>query len=86
MVAEPDRGFFHDSAPEALLHDIYANVIYETSNNTVYGVPYSDRFGKGPLVNTVYYDGKNVNYWVVGVGAPIGPTDLTGIQLLLLGD
>lgn len=51
----------------------YANVIWVTSNNTVYGVPYSDRFGSGPLVNTVLApDGQtSVGYWLVGVAAPV---------------
>ncbi|WP_029458676.1 hypothetical protein [Solidesulfovibrio alcoholivorans] len=50
----------------------YASVIWTTSNNTVYGVPYSDRFGSGPLVNTVLTPDMqtSVGYWVVGVGAP----------------
>lgn len=53
-------------------YNSYANVIWNTSNNTVYGVPYSDRFGSGPLVNTVLTPDMqtSVGYWVVGVGAP----------------
>lgn len=65
----------------------YADVIWLTSNNTVYGVPFSDRFGTGPLVNTVQTaNGTSVGYWVVGVGAPLGLTLTEGPDLLLLLD
>ncbi|WP_428560341.1 MAG: hypothetical protein ACP59X_16350 [Solidesulfovibrio sp. DCME] len=69
----------------------YANVIWTTSNNTVYGVPYSDRFGSGPLVNTVLApDGTtNVGYWVIGVGAPVTAPSFVlpaATELLLLNN
>ena len=66
-------------------YNIYAKVVFNDSHNTVYGVPYSDRFGKSPLVYTVQYNGTNVNYWVVGIGAPLpATTALSGMQMLLL--
>lgn len=78
---------FSEIQPQNPYYNIYANVVFDTSNNTVYGVPYSDRFGSGPLVNTVKYNGANVNYWVLGVGAPLSATKaLPGILLLLLGN
>ena len=43
-------------------YNLYANEIFKTSNNTVYGVPYSDRFGKGPAVNSVSYTTGGVSY------------------------
>ncbi len=67
-------------------YNTYADVIYKTSNNTVYGVPYSDRFGQGPLVNTVLYNSSSVGYWIVSVGAPLGapPKAWPGIMKMLL--
>jgi len=76
---------FSEIQPQNPYYNIYAQVVFDTSNNTVYGVPYSDRFGSGPLVNTVKYNGANVNYWVLGVGAPLSATKaLPGILMLLL--
>jgi hypothetical protein len=66
-------------------YNVYANVIFNESGNTVYGVPFSDRFGSGPLVNSVKYNGTNVNYWVIGVGAPL-PAAASPGMLLLLGN
>ena len=78
---------FSKIQPQNPYYNIYANVVFDTSNNTVYGVPYSDRFGSGPLVNTVKYNGVDVNYWVLGAGAPLSlPNALPGILLLLLGN
>ncbi len=66
-------------------YNVYAKVIFTISNNTVYGVPYSDRFGTGPLVNSVSYGGKNVATWVIGIGAPLPATrPLSGMLLDLL--
>ncbi len=66
----------------------YANVIWTASNNTVYGVPYSDRFGSGPLVDSVPAQGGTpIGYWVIGVGAPVGMRAPTGpLDLLLLDE
>ncbi len=62
---------FSQIQPDNEYYNTYADVIFQKSGNTVYGVPYSDRFGSGPLVNTVKYNGSDVNYWIVGVGAPL---------------
>lgn len=71
--------------PSNPYYNIYAAVIFDKSSNSVYGVPYSDRFGSGPLVNTVQYNGASVNYWVLGIGAPLPATKaLPGMLLLLL--
>ena len=67
-------------------YNVYANVIFNKSNNTVYGVPYSDRFNNGsnnPLVNSVSYGGKNVATWAIGIGAPL-PHTVGGPGALLL--
>jgi hypothetical protein len=69
-------------------YDTYSNVVFNDSQNTVYGVPYSDRFqntSKSPAVYTVKYNGTSVASWVVGIGAPLPATPaLSGMQLLLL--
>jgi hypothetical protein len=67
-------------------YNVYAGIIFNASGNTVYGVPYSDRFGSGPLVNTVNYNNTSVGYWVVGVGAPLGAATapMGALTLLLL--
>lgn len=80
---------FAQIQPSNPYYNVYANVIFNTSNNTVYGVPYSDRFGKGPVVNAVSYTANGisypVNYWVIGIGAPLpGTRALPGLLLLLM--
>lgn len=52
-----------------------ARVIYQYTGNTVYGMPYSDRFVHAPaLVNSVQFnlDGTDhwVDAWVVDIGIP----------------
>jgi hypothetical protein len=61
----------------------YADVISRTSGNMVYGMPYSDRFGL-VLINTVSYGGKSVNYWNLGIGAPVLPNLIQPGTILLL--
>lgn len=63
---------FSTIQPDNAYYNLYADVIFEVSSNTVYGVPYSDRFGTGPLVNTVNYNGTPINYWTIDIGAPLG--------------
>ena len=76
--------------PNNAYYSVYSNVIFNATNNTVYGVPYSDRFGTGPVVNSVSYttDGGisyPVNYWMIGIGAPLPVNQsLSGILLPLL--
>jgi hypothetical protein len=74
-------------------YDAYSGVVFNDSQNTVYGVPYSDRFqhaSNSPAVYTVQYtDAQHVTHdvasWVIGFGAPLGTKALTGmLQLLLL--
>lgn len=50
----------------------WGNVIYNSSSNQVYSIPYSDRMGTGPLINSVQFGGTNVDSWVVDLGAPVG--------------
>jgi len=75
---------FSTLQPDNEYYNIYAEVIFDKSGNTVYGVPYSDRFGQGPLVNTVEYEGTPVNYWVVDIGAPLAAGQATMAPALLL--
>lgn len=69
---------FSTIQPDNAYYNLFANVIFNASNNTVYGVPYSDRFGTGPLVNTVNYNGTPINYWTIDIGSPLAlkPTPL----------
>ncbi|MDA1262138.1 MAG: carboxypeptidase regulatory-like domain-containing protein [Planctomycetota bacterium] len=54
-------------------YNVWAEVILEASSNEVYSVPYSDRFGSGPLVNSVQYgqEALSVDRWVITLDAPI---------------
>jgi hypothetical protein len=49
----------------------YANVLYKASSNETYSIPYSDRLGTGPLINSVKYNGTDVVTWVVTVEPPV---------------
>ncbi|MEA4856003.1 MAG: hypothetical protein AAGU21_05135 [Solidesulfovibrio sp.] len=66
---------FRTIQPLHQYYNIYGDVIFSMSGNTVYGIPYSDRFSngtaQGPLVETVWYNGGSVGYWVVSIGAPL---------------
>jgi hypothetical protein len=52
---------FSDVQTNADFFNQYANVIYTSSSNGVYGMPYSDRFVNAPLFNTVQYNSQNVD-------------------------
>lgn len=63
---------FADVQEATNFFNTYANVIYQNSSNSVYGMVYSDRFIHNPtLVNTVSYEGTNVGSWMVSIGDPI---------------
>jgi hypothetical protein len=62
---------FSDVQSNSADYNEYANVIYKASNNLVYSIPYSDRLGEGPLINSVEYNGQPVDTWVVGLEAPV---------------
>jgi len=49
----------------------YSDVIFDATDNGVYSIPFSDRFGNGPLMQTQEYNGQTVDTWVVTLGAPI---------------
>jgi hypothetical protein len=76
---------YSKAQPDHPYYNTYANVIYTASNNTSYGMPYSDRF-KGVAINTVKYNGKSVDSWMVGIGAPITalPASSGMLEMLLL--
>jgi hypothetical protein len=79
---------FSTIQPAHPFYSLYSGVIYDLSKNTVYGTPYSDRFGK-VLINSVNYT-KNgttfyVNFWKIGIGAPL-PQALVTPELMLLLD
>ncbi|MEP5153959.1 hypothetical protein [Planktotalea sp.] len=48
----------------------YSDTIFAATDNQVYSIPFSDRFGKGPLMQTQLYNGKTVDTWVVTLGVP----------------
>lgn len=45
---------YSEIQPLHSFYNVYADVVFNESNNTVYGVPYSDRFGTGPLVKPCF--------------------------------
>jgi hypothetical protein len=64
-------------------YNTYAKVIYDLSDNTVYGIPYSDLIGK-VFVDSVLHGTASVNYWVVGIGAPLPQANIVPELMLLL--
>jgi hypothetical protein len=66
---------FAQAQPHNTYYDPYAAVIFAASDNQVYSIPYSDRLGKGPLVNTVSYHGTAVKSWEVTLLPPL-PTPI----------
>ncbi len=71
---DPMRAFDQiQSDPEK--YNQWAQIIYDASANGAYSIPFSDRLGNGPLVNTVQFtkDGTpyDIDKWVVGFGDPV---------------
>ena len=62
---------FNQVQPNNAYYNTYANVIYGASGNSSYSIPYSDRLGSGPLVNTVKYNQSDVTSWTVTLDPPI---------------
>lgn len=62
---------FSQAQTDASYYNQYGNVIYLASNNGAYSIPYSDRLGSGPLVNSVQYNGTDVGSWVVTLEPPV---------------
>ena len=57
--------------PDNSFYSAYSNVIFNATNNEVYSIPFSDRFGKGPLMQTQLYNSDTVDTWVVTLGKPL---------------
>jgi hypothetical protein len=57
--------------PSNPYYSAYSDAIFDATDNGVYSIPFSDRFGSGPLVQTQEYNGTTVDTWVVTLGAPI---------------
>ena len=49
----------------------YANVLYNASGNEVYSIPYSDRLGSGPLIDSVLHNNVSVDTWVLTLEPPV---------------
>lgn len=62
---------FSDIQNNNAYYNSYANIIYKASKNEAYSIPYSDRLGSGPLINSVSFDGQKVDTWVVTLLPPI---------------
>ncbi|MEM0965645.1 MAG: hypothetical protein AAGJ81_05810 [Verrucomicrobiota bacterium] len=67
----------------------WADVIYDASANGAYSIPFSDRLGTGPLVNSVQFNLNGTDYdideWVVGFGDPVSVIPEPGSAVLLVG-
>ncbi len=57
--------------PKHTYYSAYSQIIFDATDNEVYSIPFSDRFGKGPLMQTQLYDGNVVDTWVVTIGKPL---------------
>lgn len=62
----------------------WANAIYAASSNGAYSIPYSDRLGTGPLVNSVYYNGDYITSWDVGIFDPVAVPEPSTLAILAL--
>jgi hypothetical protein len=63
---------FSDVQDATNFFNTFADVIYQNSSNSVYGMVYSDRFiHNTTLVNTTTYEGTNVGSWLVTIGDPL---------------
>lgn len=64
----------------------WGNEIYAASNNGSYSIPYADRLGTGPLVNSVNFNNQFVTSWQVGIYDPVSvvPEPAT-VGLLMFG-
>jgi hypothetical protein len=69
-TVSPPMEFSEVQPQNSNYYDQYANVIFTASNNGAYSFPYSDRFREGPLINSVEYNGKTVDTWVITLNPP----------------
>ncbi|MDI1276048.1 hypothetical protein [Methylobacter sp.] len=65
--------------PSHPFYNTYAQQIFDATSNQVYSIPFSDRFGDGPLMQTQLYNDKVVDTWVVTLGAPIFMSSKKGL-------
>lgn len=73
-----------DLQPDHPFYSAYSDVIFDSSDNGVYSIPYSDRLGHGPLMETQLYNGQVVDTWVVTLGPPLFAVPEPGLRALLL--
>lgn len=67
--------------PSHPFYNAYAQQIFDATSNQVYSIPFSDRFGDGPLMQTQLYNDKVVDTWVVTLGAPIFMSSKKGLYV-----
>ena len=70
--------------PNDPFYSQYSEAIFNATNNEVYSIPFSDRFGTGPLMQTQLYNGTVVDTWVVTLEAPIFMIPEPGVTTLIL--
>ncbi|MDP0494816.1 MAG: hypothetical protein Q7Q73_01285 [Verrucomicrobiota bacterium JB024] len=49
----------------------WAAAVYDATDNGAYGIPYSDRLGTGPLVDSVLHDGYDIDKWEIDIFDPV---------------
>jgi hypothetical protein len=57
--------------PSNSYYSTYSEIIFDATENQVYSIPFSDRFGAGPLMQTQLSDSKVVDTWVITIGEPL---------------
>ncbi|WP_156318473.1 hypothetical protein [Rhizobium sp. AAP43] len=62
---------FREAQPDHPYYNTYAAELFAASTNQVYSIPFSDRLGNGPLINTVSYNGQDVANWTVTLLPPL---------------
>ncbi len=62
---------FSEVQSNADYYNQWGNEIYKASTNGSYSIPYADRLGTGPLVNSVFFDNQYVTSWEIGIYDPV---------------
>jgi len=77
---------FSEVQSNADFYNQWGNEIYDASTNGSYSIPYADRLGTGPLVNSVFFNNQFVTSWEVGIFDPVSVVpEPTTVGMLALG-